>query len=62
MTKEEYAKIQAMNEHLDHMKELGLIEGYSFDIGDSLETSNISLKVREEMFPHVFKGQAVTVH
>lgn len=62
MTIDDYAQIQAINEQLDHMKELGLIDEYSFDIGDTLETSNIKLKVSEEMIQHVFKNQPATVH
>ena len=62
MTREEYADIQAMNEELARMKELGLIEGYSFEIGDSLATSSINLKVSEEMVPHGFKSQHATIH
>jgi predicted transcriptional regulator len=52
---EDLQQIQMINQQLDHMKELGLIEGYSVELGNSLETSNIKLSVSEEMVPLVFK-------
>lgn len=62
MSKEDLAQIQAINEQLAYMKKLGLIDDYSYEIGDSLDTSNIKLKIREEMIPHVFKTQNQTFH
>jgi hypothetical protein len=52
---EELEQIEAINQQLKHMKKLGLIEDYSYEIGDTLESSNIKLSVREEMVPLVFK-------
>ena len=64
MCYEELLQIELVTQQLDHMKELGIIEDYSFNIGDSLESSKISLRVREEMTPLLFKtGRAErTVH
>ena len=52
---EELEQIEAINQQLAYMKELGLIEDFSYEIGDSLESSSIKLSVREEMIPLVFK-------
>ncbi len=60
---EELEQIQTINQQLDHMKELGIIEDYTFEVGDSLETSNIKFSVREEMIPLVFKTNGTrTLH
>ncbi len=62
MSQEDLAQIRAINQQLDYMKEMGLIDDYSFEIGNSLETSNIKLSVREEMIPLVFKTDGATLH
>ncbi len=64
MCYEDLLQIELINQQLDHMKELGIIEDYSFNLGDSLESSKISLRVKEEMAPLLFKsGRAErTVH
>ena len=60
---EELEQIEAINQQLAYMKELGLIEDFSYEIGDSLESSSIKLSVREEMIPLVFKtNEQRTLH
>lgn len=55
MSNEDLLQIEFINQQLDYMKEIGAIEDYSFELGHDLESSKISLKVREEMVPLVFK-------
>ena len=55
MCYEDLLQIELINQQLDNMKELGIIEDYSFNLGDSLESSKISLRVKEEMTPLLFK-------
>ncbi len=55
MSNEDLLQIEFMNQQLDYMKELGVIEDYSFSIGESLKDSKISLNVKEEMVPLLFK-------
>ena len=63
MTNEDLLQIESINLQLEHMKKLGIIEDYSYEIGDSLESSNIKLSVREEMIPLVFKtSEQRTLH
>lgn len=62
MKKSDLDDIQRINEQLEHMKDMGLIEDYIYTVGDSLETSDVKLSIREGMIPFVFGNQEVTVH
>jgi len=58
-------QLKYTNQQLDEMKRLGFIEDYSYEVGDTLETSKLKLKVRKEMIPLVFKThlqQSKAVH